>query len=126
MQELEKILEEINKRIDRSMLYSYQHAEGLREAKGIILKRMNDAEYPYIVKKTAEKYRKKNDGWIPVGNPPKTDYETVLAVDKKDYYFVAVYTKEHGFRTNDIGADIDNIVAYCLFEPYRPERSEGE
>ena len=65
-----------------------------------------------------------NDGWIPVEEPPKKDYTAVFAVDKHDYYFVAVYDKEHGYRTNDVGADVDNIVAYCLFNPYRPERSE--
>ena len=68
----------------------------------------------------------KNDGWIPVEEPPKKDYISVFAVDKHDYYFVAVYDKEHGYRTNDVGADVDNIVSYCLFNPYRPERSEGE
>ena len=67
-----------------------------------------------------------NDGWIPVEEKPKKDYETVFAVDKNDYYFAAVYDKDHGFRSNDIGADVDNIVAYCLFDPYRPERSGGE
>ena len=65
-----------------------------------------------------------NDGWIPVDEKPKKDYETVFTVDKNDYYFVAVYDKYHGFRSNDIGADVDNIVAYSLFNPYRPERSE--
>lgn len=65
-----------------------------------------------------------NDGWIPMEEPPKKDYTAVFAVDKHDYYFVAVYDKEHGYRTNDMGADVDNIVAYCLFNPYRPERSE--
>ena len=65
-----------------------------------------------------------NDGWIPVEETPKKDYTAVFAVDKHDYYFVAVYDKEHGYRTNDVGADVDNIVAYCLFNPYRPERRE--
>ena len=65
-----------------------------------------------------------DDGWIPVEEHPKKDYTAVFAVDKHDYYFVAVYDKEHGYRTNDVGADVDNIVAYCLFNPYRPERSE--
>ena len=63
-----------------------------------------------------------NDGWIPVEEKPKKDYETVFAVDKNDYYFAAVYDKDHGFRSNDIGADVDNIVAYSLFNPYRPEK----
>lgn len=65
-----------------------------------------------------------NDGWMPVDEKPKKDYIAVLAVDKHDYYFVTVYDKEHGFRSNDIGADVDNIVAYSLFNPYRPERSK--
>ena len=65
-----------------------------------------------------------NDGWISVDEKPKKDYTTVFAVDKHDYYFVAVYDKEHGFRSNDIGADVDNIVAYSLFNPYRPKRSD--
>ena len=66
-----------------------------------------------------------NDGWNPVDEKPKKDYETVFAVDKNDYYFVAVYDKYHGFRSNDIGADVDNIVAYSLFNPYRPERNNN-
>ena len=102
MQELEKILEEIDIKIAGSM---GKKREGLLEAREIIRKHMND-------------------GWIPVGEHPKKDYTAVFAVDKHDYYFVAVYDKEHGYRTNDVGADVDNIVAYCLFNPYRPERSE--
>ena len=102
MQELEKILEEIDIKIAGSM---GKKREGLLEAREIIRKHMND-------------------GWIPVEEHPKKDYTAVFAVDKHDYYFVAVYDKEHGYRTNDVGADVDNIVAYCLFNPYRPERSE--
>ena len=109
MQELEKILGEIEQRVN----YCKEHATleyvdicaGLREAERIIRKHMND-------------------GWISVEEPPKKDYTAVFAVDKHDYYFVAVYDKEHGYRTNDVGADVDNIVSYCLFNPYRPERSE--
>ena len=110
MQELEKILEEIEQRVN----YCKEHATleyvdicaGLREAERIIRKHMND-------------------GWISVEEPPKKDYTAVFAVDKHDYYFVAVYDKEHGYRTNDVGADVDNIVAFCLFNPYRPERSDN-
>ena len=102
MQELEKILEEIVIKIAGSM---GKKREGLLEAREIIRKHMDD-------------------GWIPVEEPPKKDYTAVFSVDKHDYYFVAVYDKEHGYRTNDVGADVDNIVAYCLFNPYRPERSE--
>ena len=104
MQELKKILEEIDIKIAGSM---GKKREGLLGARKIICKHMNA-------------------GWIPVEEHPKKDYTAVFAVDKHDYYFVAVYDKEHGYRTNDVGADVDNIVAYCLFNPYRPERSKGE
>ena len=117
MQELEKILEEIEMkkkkcldivRVEIDPMEITIHREqykGLRMAEDSIRKHMND-------------------GWIPVEEPPKKDYTAVFAVDKHDYYFAAVYDKEHGYRTNDVGADVDNIVAYCLFNPYRPERSE--
>ena len=111
MQKLEKILEEIEnlhtKILNDKFVYKVtgQEIVALVNVKDIIRKHMND-------------------GWIPVEEPPKKDYTAVFAVDKHDYYFVAVYDKEHGYRTNDVGADVDNIVAYCLFNPYRPERSE--
>ena len=103
MQELEKILEEIDIKISGSM---GRKREGILEARDIIRKHMNY-------------------GWISVDEPPKKDYIAVFAVDKHDYYFVAVYDKEHGYRTDDVGADVDNIVSYCLFNPYRPERSDN-
>lgn len=106
MQELEKILEEIKAhRNFASECGNFNVASAFELCVEIIRKHMND-------------------GWIPVGEHPKKDYTAVFAVDKHDYYFVAVYDKEHGYRTNDVGADVDNIVAYCLFNPYRPERSE--
>ena len=111
MQELEKILEEIDQEVKEYMEIDFgdEYNAGIKDmakmAKKIIRKHMND-------------------GWIPVEEPPKKDYTAVFAVDKHDYYFVAVYDKEHGYRTNDVGTDVDNIVAYCLFNPYRPERSE--
>lgn len=110
MQNLEKILEEIDREIEERRkdpeMRDVDICYGLNRAKEIIRRHMND-------------------GWISVEQKPKKDYIAVLAVDKHDYYFVAVYDKEHGFRSNDIGADIDNIVAYCLFYPYRPERSDN-
>ena len=108
MQELEKILEEIENESERyRKAVGTEHlVSGLEMAEEIIRKHMNA-------------------GWIPVEEHPKKDYTAVFAVDKHDYYFVAVYDKEHGYRTNDVGADVDNIVAYCLFNPYRPERSDN-
>lgn len=121
MQVLEKILKEIEQRKAR--------------AKKLIVKPPHD-KLDQVANETAEAFieaykecqdiirKQMNDGWIPVDEKPKKDYETVFAVDKNDYYFVAVYDKYHGFRSNDIGADVDNIVAYSLFNLYRPERSE--
>ena len=107
MQELEKILEEIKAhRNFASECGNFNVASAFELCVEIIRKHMND-------------------GWIPVEEPPKKDYTAVFAVDKHDYYFVAVYDKEHGYRTNDVGADVDNIVAYCLFNPYCPERSDN-
>ena len=70
-----------------------------------------------------------NDDWISVEERlPEHDYETVLCVDAVDYYFVAVYTKKDGFRTEDFGADYENIIAWQpLPEPYRlKEQNNGK
>lgn len=103
MKELEKILEDINE--NTISLFSGVNMISAKKVEKILRNHIND-------------------GWIPVEEKPKKDYETVFAVDKNDYYFAAVYDKDHGFRSNDIGADVDNIVAYSLFNPYRPERSK--
>ena len=114
MQNLEKILEEIEN--ERTDIDDYSDAKS----------RMLARHWNSCIDVVEDIIRKHmNDGWISVEQKPKKDYIAVLAVDKHDYYFVAVYDKEHGFRSNDIGADIDNIVAYCLFYPYRPERSDN-
>ena len=112
MQELEKILYELEKRIFTAEVYN-DDFDGTTITNLICLGDVREVLEDHI-----------NDGWIPVEEKPKKDYETVFAVDKNDYYFAAVYDKDHGFRSNDIGADVDNIVAYSLFNPYRPERSE--
>lgn len=113
MQELEKILEEIGELRGQAGSECTSEDHYIKKAWEHCLDRVVD-----IIR------RHMNDGWIPAEEPPKKDYTAVFAVDKHDYYFVAVYDKEHGYRTNDVGADVDNIVAYCLFNPYRPERSE--
>ena len=111
MQELEKILEKMG-----FLIKFYPGGDAPIGLKGMYAGMIQAYE---IIKKHM------NDGWIPVEEPPKKDYTAVFAVDKHDYYFVAVYDKEHGYRTNDVGADVDNIVAYRLFNPYRPERSDN-
>lgn len=109
MQELEKILEEINKRIDRSMLYSYQHAEGLREAKGIIRKHMND-------------------DWIPVSirMPEKAGTYIINVLDgERDIVTFAKWQNRYK-RFDMTGARAYwRIIAWRpLPEPYRPEQPE--
>ena len=113
MQELEKILYELEKRIFTAEVYN-DDFDGTTITNLICLGDVREVLEDHI-----------NDGWIPVEEKPKKDYETVFAVDKNDYYFAAVYDKDHGFRSNDIGADVDNIVAYSLFNLYRPERSDN-
>lgn len=114
MQELEKILYELEKRIFTAEVYN-DDFDGTTITNLICLGDVRDI---------LEKHM--NEGWISVDQKPKKDYTAVFAVDKHDYYFVAVYDKEHGYRTNDVGADVDNIVSYCLFNQYRPERSNDE
>ncbi len=72
------------------------------------------------MKKIAEEREKTR--WILVGERlPEKEYETVIAVDKDNYYFVAVYNQKFGFRTKDIGGDTENIIAWRpLPETYRP------
>ena len=113
MQELEKILEEIQELRGKAGSECTSEDHYIKKAWELCLDQVTEIIRKHI-----------NDGWISVDEKPKKDYETVFAVDKNDYYFAAVYDKDHGFRSNDIGADVDNIVAYCLFDPYRPERSK--
>ena len=137
MQVLEEILEEIDAHaIEFEIFGTSDDYISVGWVKAIIRKHMNDSqrkdtfEFDFSGVKSFDCQCGRHyvntavDGWIPVDNPPKKDYTAVLAVDKEGYHCVAVYDKEHGFRTNDIGADIDNIVSYSLLEPYRPERSE--
>lgn len=117
--ELEKILEEIE--LEKKRLVFYPDCSSAFSA--VQIRTIEKIEQ--IICKYMSNCKRMNDGWISVEEPPKKDYTAVFAVDKHDYYFVAVYDKEHGYRTNDVGADVDNIVAYCLFNPYRPERSDN-
>lgn len=113
MNVLEKILEEISE-VEKEyvtghkVLYALGATGMATEISGIIRSHMDDVP-------------DNNDGWIPAEERlPERDYETVLCVDADDYYFVAVYTKEDGFRTEDFGADYENIVAWQpLPEPYK-------
>ena len=123
MQKLEKILEEIEQCIAR--------------AKKIIVRPPHD-KLDEIANDTAEAFieaykecqdiirKHMNDGWIPVEDEEHRpeEYEAVLCVTEDGYYFTAVYNKEFGFRTDDIGVD-GEAVEWCSFQP-RPERRKDE
>ena len=65
-----------------------------------------------------------NDGWIPVEKRlPEKEYDTVLCVTDKNYYFVGVYNQEYGFRTGDIDAEGKVVAWRPLPESYQKERS---
>lgn len=112
MQNLEKILEEIDETIERYGTNPYIDVKvtdlcyGLNIAKDIIRKHMND-------------------GWIPVEERlPEKEYYTALCVTDKNHYCVAVYNREYGFRTGDIDVEGEIIAWQPLPEPYSPEPLE--
>ena len=112
MQNLEKILEEIDETIERYGTNPYIDVKvtdlcyGLNIAKDIIRRHMND-------------------GWIPVEERlPEKEYYTALCLTDKNHYCVAVYNGEYGFRTGDIDVEGAIIAWRPLPEPYRSEPLE--
>ena len=118
MQELEKILEEIDKATDEYGMVDYINDEPViskNQAKDIIRKHMND-------------------GWIPVEERlPREPKENPVFDDKPlELYLVDMggsYPLRafwNGKQFTD-GWSILNVIAWRpLPEPYRPERSDGE
>ena len=134
MQELEKILEEIEMKKKKCLdivrvgidpmeitIHREQY-KGLRMAEDIIRKHMND-------------------GWIPVDErlPEKNEYFVETSGDKdfpNGYYkrleiaymtdtIEYVHGYYDGYKWMDKYLDtIKNVVAWRIHEPYRPERSE--
>ncbi len=130
MQELEKILEEID-----------------REKKNVALSTKHTTEYALAQIRMADRIediirKHMNDGWIPVEDklPKRTLDEKINNLYKKYLVFIdsvdgwdidmAVYDfwNDKKWRTAHDGyEEIENVVAWRpLPEPYRPERSEGE
>lgn len=123
MQELEKILEEINRRINEYVDHDYVRGsgdvvKGLNIAKSIVRKHMND-------------------GWIPVEERLPEKYISVLvqwekydrSIDETLIYLDVMWLEDEEdvvFETIN-GIPNGRVIAWCpLPEPYRPERSEGE
>ena len=120
MQKLEKILEEIEQRVnyyrDHATLTYVDICAGLREAEGIIRKHMDD-------------------GWIPVDETlPEAGQEVWISV-KTDYVRRGMYTKHFGFGVregficSDGFVDINAVNAWKLYiipEPYCPKAKVPE
>ena len=110
MQELEKILEEIEQ-AKREPWYRLSNYDVKHKLDGAI-NRIVDIIRKHI-----------NDGWIPVEERlPEKEYDTVLCVTDQNYYFVGVYNQEYGFRTGDIEAEGKVVAWHPLPDPYCPER----
>lgn len=117
MQELEKILEEVNRRINEYVDHDYVRGsgdvvKGLSIAKSIVRKHMND-------------------GWIPVEERlPEVDGFYIATMDgeivdqEEPFTGLAEFEKRKWIDDED---DYRCVIAWRpLPEPYRPERSEGE
>lgn len=123
MQELDKILEEIDIKIAGSM---GRKREGLLEARDIIRKHMNDRPCSECSRRKFYQagYRDgKTDSWIPAKEKPTEDgfYIATMSgelVDQEEP-FVGLAEFEDGEWV-----DGDDVIAWRLLpDPYRPERS---
>lgn len=116
MQELEKILKEIDQELQCYLEINLgdEYNAGIKDmakmAKKIIRKHMND-------------------GWIPVENGlPIPNKENWVTVKQNGNIFVSADTMTE--KGHFLNYDKENILAWkekdLIPEPYRPERSEGE
>ena len=107
MQELEKILEEIDQEVKEYMEIDFgdEYNAGIKD-----------------MAKMAEKIIRKhmNDGWIPVERGLPEDGETVLCTDGEYVYLV-----EYDADLDAPFGDMDGITDWQS-SPEPPERSEGE
>ena len=110
MQELEKILEEIEDHVKKFVVYgtSYDYIS-FRWVKQIIRKHMND-------------------GWIPVEERLPEKFKEVLVCFEDDSPVIAYLDANMDWinSSTSIGIDIKISAWRPLPESYHPERSEGE
>ena len=117
MQELEKILEEINEEIKSSIAFSSVFTDGLCRARNIIINHLSRESTPEITRSSRD-----TDGWIPVEERLPEDGQEVLCCDD-----MAVYLVEYQADWDAPFSDLDGIIAWSpIPEPYRPERSSDE
>ena len=113
MQELEKILEEIDMQKSECLSGEYEPAY----AAGAL-------DMANAIKDIIRKHM--NDGWIPAKEKPTEDGFYIATMSGElvgqEEPFVGLAEFEDGEWV-----DGDDVIAWCpLPEPYRPERSEGE
>ena len=119
MQELEKILEEINKQKSECLGGEYEPAY---EAGAL--------DMANVIKDIIRKHMSGNDGWISVDDRLPEVGEYVLGTTKLGEVLIFRYgwnnprTRKMFFHLCGSAAD---IIAWCpLPDPYRSERREGE
>ena len=123
MQELEKILEEIDQEKKNAAL-SIRHTTGYKAGQIRMAERIEE-----IIRKHM------NDGWIPVEEclPEEPKENPEFEGKKIELYLVTVKGTKYPFRAMWNGKFFTdgwskcNVIAWRLLpEPYRPERSEVE
>ena len=149
MQELEKILEEIEEGAHTfEILGRDVDFVAIDWVRDVIRKRLNDAEYPYITEKdieaappaskefldecrsVAKKYGK-NDGWIPIEKELPKKGENVLLCSDDGRMMIGVFQNDYYTAfgvavAENYNQTMHNCVAWqSLPEPYRPERSDN-
>ena len=130
MQELEKILEEIDIKITQSM---GRKREGLLEAENIIRKHMNDG-WILVEERLPEESEEFNDRYDPVSLAViDTEWHkesdvvqiTVHDKDKEEYLISADYTYDGEWAHFGGMEDTYDVIAWKpLSEPYIPEEIE--
>ena len=128
---MKEFIEKLIEKLEEKFKYNSEQAEiyrkgsdkdaYFREKKDLYMDRANTyGEVMRIINELAEEY---NNAWIPCSERlPEEEYETVLAVSEQDYgcyYFIAVYTSEHGFRTMDCGVYEEPVAWQPLPELYK-------
>ena len=137
MQELEKILEEINRRINEYVDHDYVRGsgdvvKGLSIAKSIVRKHMNDGWIPVDERMPTQEECKDNLFWITYG-----DFSSSSRVAKCQWRFSYdenwnddSYSEFYIDQSPCIYTPSQNLVkAWKIIdipEPYRPERSKEE
>lgn len=122
MQELDKILEEIENESERyRKAVGTEHlVSGLEMAEEIIRKHMNNGWIP-VEERSPAGYER--IGYDKIGNKYMRRLEIAYMTDTIEY----VHGYYDGYKWMDKWYDIiENVVAWKIHEPYRPERSEGE